>query len=265
MTGTNGGPLVKVHVHQAAGTIILNRPDKRNALSRRMLREIGQALSDLHQQRSVRAVILTGAGPAFCAGMDLHEMAETARQERPHAQWHEDAIAYQELVLQMLEFPKPIIAAVNGPAVAGGCGLVLASDLVLGAPQARFALPEPMRGIVAGMVAPLLVFRLGASHAARLLLTAQAIDAQEAWRIGLVHVLAEHDKLWARGAELAAQCARCAPSALQLTKRMLNETVGESLRALLSAGAAISATARTTEDAAEGLAAFREKREPKWP
>ena len=257
--------LVRVHVHENVGTIILNRPEKRNALSRQMIADIAQAFEDLHLERRVRAVILTGAGSVFCAGMDLGEMLETSKSERPHEQWRSDALIYHDLVLQMLRFPKPIIAAVNGPAVAGGAGLVLASDLVLAADQASFCLPEPLRGIVAGLVSPLLYFRVGGSHSARLLLTAQPIDATEAHRIGLFHELTQPDELWPRATLLGAQCARSAPEALQLSKKMLNETIGELLPTLLAAGAAVSATARTTEAAAEGLKAFVDKRDPVWP
>ena len=114
------------------------------------------------------------------------------------------------------------------------------------------------------MITPLLAFRIGAGHAARLLLTATTIDAEEARRIGLFHELHPDGSLWPRAQDIAEECARCAPEALQLTKRMLNETVGEHLGPLLSAGAAVSATARTTEAAAEGLAAFIVKREPHW-
>lgn len=257
-------PLLRINIHEHAGTIVLNRPEKRNALSRVLLAELSQALADLHLERRVRAVILTGAGPAFCAGMDLNEMRETSRQESPHVQWHEDAVQYRDLLEMMWRFPKPLIAAVNGPAVAGGAGLVLGCDLVVAAETATFGLPEPLRGIVAGLVAPLLQFRIGGGHAARLLLSALTVDAAEARRIGLFHEVVDPDHLWPRAVELAAQCARCAPEALQLSKRMLNETIGEHLPTLLSAGAAISATARTTEAAAEGLAAFIEKREPEW-
>jgi len=247
-----------------SGTIVLNRPDKRNALSRQMLTDIAQALDDLHQERKVRAVILTGAGSAFCAGMDLNEMQETSQQPDALRQWHNDAVQYRELIDKMLQFPKPIIAAVNGPVVAGGVGLMLASDIVIAAEEARFGLPEPRRGIVAGMVSPLLVFRIGASHAANLLLTARMIDAAEACRIGLAHEVVKSDFVWARAQEVAGEIAQSAPEAIQLTKRMLNETIGEHLGTLLSAGAADSATARTTDAAREGLAAFLEKREPKW-
>jgi methylglutaconyl-CoA hydratase len=255
---------VLVKKNLPSGTIVLNRPDKRNALSRRMLTDLAQALDDLHQERRVRAVILTGAGSAFCAGMDLAEMQETSKQPDAYAQWHQDAVQYRELIDKMLRFPKPIIAAVNGPVVAGGMGLMLASDVVIAADSAKFGLPEPKRGIVAGMVAPLLVFRIGASHSANLLLTARTIDAAEAHRVGLIHEIVKDDLVWAHAQEIAGEIALSAPESIQLTKRLLNETIGEHLGTLLSAGAADSATARTTDAAREGLAAFFEKRDPKW-
>ncbi len=254
--------LVKKNV--PSGTIVLNRPDKRNALSRQLLSELVQALDDLHQERKVRAIILTGAGTAFCAGMDLAEMQETSKQADAFAQWHQDAVQYRELIDKMLRFPKPIISAVNGPVVAGGMGLMLASDIVVAAEGAKFGLPEPKRGIVAGMVAPLLVFRVGASHSANLLLTARTIEAAEAHRMGLVYEIVKSDLVWARAHEIAGEIAASAPESIQLTKRLLNETIGEHLATLLTAGAADSATARTTDAAREGLAAFLEKREPKW-
>ena len=255
---------VLVKKNLPSGTIVLNRPDKRNALSRQMIADIAQALDDLHQERKVRAVIITGAGTAFCAGMDLAEMQATAQQPDALQQWHDDAVQYRELIDKMLFFPKPIIAAVNGPAVAGGAGLMLASDIVIAAHEARFSLPEPRRGVVAGMVSPLLVFRVGASHAANLLLTARTIEAGEAHRIGLYHEVVAGDLVWARAQEVAGEIAKTAPEAIQLTKKMLNETIGEHLGTMLSAGAAASASARTTDAAREGLAAFLEKREPKW-
>lgn len=263
MISTNG-PLVKIDVRPPAGTIVLNRPDKRNALSREMIRRISQALDDLHLQRDVRAVILTGAGSAFCAGMDLKEMLTTSKQDNALEMWHTDAVLYRDLVEKMLRFPKPLIAAVGGPAVAGGMGLLLASDLVLATETATMGLPEPKRGLVAGIVAPLLWFRAGGATAAQLLLTGRVIDAAEARRLGLCHELVEDDKLWARAVEICGEIAESAPEALQLTKRMLNETIGEHLITLLSAGAAASATARTTAAAGEGLEAFLEKREPDW-
>jgi methylglutaconyl-CoA hydratase len=247
-----------------SGTVILNRADKRNALSRQLLEDLAQAFEDLHQEKKVRAVILTGAGTVFCAGMDLGEMQATSEQADAFSQWHADAMQYSEVLDKMLHFPKPIIAAINGPVIAGGAGLMLACDVVIGTPEAKFGLPEPRRGIVAGMVAPLLVFRIGASHAAHLLLTARTINASEAHRIGLYHEIVNSDLVWARAQEVAGEIAQSAPEAIQLTRRLLNDTIGEHLGTLLTAGAADSATARTTDAAREGLAAFLEKREPKW-
>jgi methylglutaconyl-CoA hydratase len=247
-----------------SGTIVLNRPEKRNAISRQMITELLQAFDDLHGEKSVRAVIITGAGSAFCAGMDLSEMQETAQQPNAWAQWHDDALAYRELIDKMMQFPKPIIAAVNGPAIAGGLGLVLAADLAIATHDASFGLPEPRRGIVAGMVAPLLVFRAGGAHAANMLLTARIFSAADALRMGLVTELTTNELNWVKAQSLVQEIAKNAPEAMQLTKKLLNETMGETLNTWLSLGAAASATARTTEAAAEGLAAFFEKREPTW-
>jgi enoyl-CoA hydratase/carnithine racemase len=257
---------IEVKVTGAVGTIVLNRPDRRNALTRAMLSQIGQALGDLHQEKRVRAIILTGAGSAFCAGMDVHEMhaAATLPDAEKSQDWGDTAEAYREVVSRMIELPKPIIASVNGPAAAGGAGLVLASDIVVATPTAQFGMPEPRRGIIAGVVAPLLAFRVGGGPAARLLLTSSLYSADEALRLGIYHELIDEPRLWARCAKIAEDCAAGAPQALQLTKRLLYETIGEHLATQLSVGAAMSATARTTEAAHEGLTAFVEKRPPEW-
>jgi enoyl-CoA hydratase/carnithine racemase len=258
--------VVDVRVTGAVGTILLNRQQRRNALSRTMIAELQQALDDLHLEKCVRAVVLTGAGTAFCSGLDVHEMhslADLPDHERER-QWGDAAEAYRELIVQMIEFPKPIIASVNGPAVAGGAGLVLASDIVVAGDSAQFGLPDPRRGVVAGVVGPLLAFRVGAGAAARLLLTSSLYPAAEAFRLGIYHEMIDDNRLWARAVAIGEECAAGAPEAVQLTKRLLYETVGEQLATQLSVGAAISATSQTTEAAQEGLAAFVEKRPPAW-
>jgi methylglutaconyl-CoA hydratase len=254
--------LVKKNV--PSGTIVLNRPEKRNAINRQMMTDLSQALTDLHGEKQVRAVILIGSGTSFCSGMDLLEMQQTAAEPDAQEQWYDDSLQYRELLEQMLQFPKPLIAAVNGPAIAGGAGLMLACDLVVATSAARFGLPEPKRGIVAGMVSPLLAFRIGGGAATRLLLRGNLIEASEAERLGLYHQIVADELIWATAHALAQEVAESAPEAIQLTKRMIYENIGEQLGTLLSAGAAVSATARTTEAAAEGLAAFVEKRPPKW-
>jgi methylglutaconyl-CoA hydratase len=124
---------IDVKITGAVGTIVLNRPDRRNALTRAMLAQLTEALSDLHLEKRVRAIVLTGAGPAFCAGMDLQEMQATATlsDAEKNQDFGDNAESYREVVTQMIDLPKPIIASVNGPAVAGGAGLVLACDIVV--------------------------------------------------------------------------------------------------------------------------------------
>ena len=257
--------LIEVKKHAPSGTIVINRPDHRNALSRSMVADLLQAFQDFHLERKVRAVIVTGSGTSFSAGVDLKEVHASQQEDHAQAQWHADAMRLRELFEYMLRFPKPIIAAINGPAIAAGAGLALAADVVLGAAGATIGFPEPRRGLVAGLMAPLLHFRIGGGAAARLLLTADTIDAEEAYRIGLIHELVAHELLWARSHEIATRIAESAPESIQLTKKLLNETVGEQLSVRLSAGAAATAAARTTAAAVEGLGAFQEKRDPNWP
>jgi enoyl-CoA hydratase/carnithine racemase len=255
---------IDVRVHPPSGTIVLHRPSRCNALRRPMLDELLQALDDLHRQRNVRAVILTGAGAHFSSGLDLAEIQESARMDDAHQTWYRDAQTWQEVVDKILRYPKPVIAAVNGPALAAGAGLVLAADLVIGCPEAALGFPEPQRGLVAGVAAPLAVFRLGAALASQLLLTAQPLPAQRLLELGLYHELTAMEKVWAAAQRMSQQISDLAPESLLLTKRLLNETIGEQLGAWLTVGASASATARTTEAAAEGIGAFLEKRKPNW-
>lgn len=291
---------IQLKVTEPIATVVLNRPERRNALTRAMIVDLREMLRDLYQEKRVRAIVLTGAGDAFCSGRDVQEMVEPPPAEDPIAaeadagddqpaallfpgiepkqpepaaepgppanatQWGDEASEYRDLILEMLELPKPIIASVNGPAAACGAGLVLASDLVVATPEARFGLPETRRGIVAGVAAPLVAFRFGAGVASRLLLPGDLLAAEEALRIGVYHELVAHDLLWARSADLGRSCAEAAPEAVGLTKRLLLETAGEQLATQLTSGAIAAATSRTTDVAREGLAAFLDKRPPSW-
>ena len=257
-------PPIELKKHVPSGTIILNRRDKRNALSRETMVELRQALEDFRQERKVRAVILTGAGDAFCSGMDLEEMLATSKQPDAQTQWYNDAVQYKELIEAMLRFPKPIIAAVNGPVLGSAAALILASDLVIAGENAALQFPESKRGLVPGHTAPLLSFRVGAGQAARLMLTAEKIAAAEAFRIGIYHELVDTNLVWARANQLAEIIKANAPQSLQMIKQILNETIGEELLTTINIGAANVAAARTTDAAVEGVRAFLEKRPPKW-
>ncbi len=253
---------IRVRVDGAVGTILLDRDNRRNALTRAMIADLRQALGDLHLEQRVRSVILTGVGSAFCAGRDVQELA--ASDETDAQRFGEEAEQFRDLLAGMLEFPKPLIAAVNGPALASGAALVLACDVTIASPTATFGLPEPRWGLVAGPGAALLAFRIGAGPAGKLLLVGETIPVAEAHRLGIYHEVTPVDSTWARAKALGDQIAACAPQAVQLAKRQLYETIGEQLSTQLTSGAIASATARTTDAAREGLAAFLEKRPPVW-
>jgi enoyl-CoA hydratase/carnithine racemase len=255
---------IEVSVIGVVGTVLINRPAQNNALSRAMLEDLLQVMEDLYLEKRVRAIVLTGKGDAFSIGMDARELQTDFGSPDAAQRWGEDASLYRDVVIKMMDTPKPIIASVNGPAVAGGAGLVLASDLVVAGRNAEFGLPDPRRGLIAGVVTPLLAFRIGAGQAARLALSSIVISADEAHRIGIYHELAEDYQLWARAVAIGEQCAAGAPEAVMLTKRLLSETVGEHLVTQLAAGAALSATAKTTDAAREGVSAYLEGRSPVW-
>ncbi len=257
--------MISVKINAPTGTIILDRPQRCNALSRQMVEQLSQALDDLRQQKSVRGIVLTGKGTHFCSGMDLKELHETSTGEDANQQWYSDAQAIQGLVEQMLQLPKPIVAAVDGAAVATGFALVLASDLVVASQRAVFSVPAPKLGLVSGIVAPLLHFRAGAGLASNILLGGGDLTAAEAKGFGLVQHVVNPDQIWIRAHTWIGTIAEGAAESIQLTKRVLNEMVGEQLMTSLASGVAASATALTTEAASEGLSAFANKRPPNFP
>ncbi len=257
--------MINVKVTEPAGTIVLDRPQACNALNRAMIDGLSQALSDLHQEKRVRGVILTGSGAHFCSGMDLKELHQNSSSEGSLQHWLADSQALQGLIEQMLQFPKPIVAAVDGASMGIGLALVLASDLVVASHRATFSATASKRGLVSGLVAPLLCFRCGGGLASQLLIGASQFTASEAKAVGMVHHVVESDLIWVRAKTWIESIAEGAAESIQLTKRVLNEMIAEQLSSQLAAGAAALATSLTTEAAAEGIEAFVEKRQPKFP
>lgn len=249
---------VDVKVHAPTATIILDRKSVGNALDDQLIADLGQALSDLHQEQRVRAVVLSGAGADFCRGLDLESLKSLTTKEELESLplWIEHWQKVAELVEQLLRFPKPILAAVDGCAWGSGLALVLASDVVVASQTASFAVPAVQRGMMGGIVAPLLSFRCGSAVASRMTLTGEAITSREAQRFGLVAQRTQSDLVWVVANELAGRIARSPASALAATKRLLNETVGESLLTQISVGAAAAATVCSTPAAADGLRAW---------
>ncbi|MEQ1827147.1 MAG: enoyl-CoA hydratase/isomerase family protein [Pirellula sp.] len=252
--------MIKTRKQVPSGTIILDHPASRNALSREMVGNLLEAFSDFHREPLVRAVILTGSGPVFCSGVDLKQWNEIAKENEPLEQWQDVASELQELIEVMLRFPKPIIACVDGAVFGAGLAIVLACDLVVSSPRSSFQLPAPKHGLISGLVAPLMAFRCGGGVAARLLLGAEVFDTTEAHRVGLVHHVVSSELTWAKSHDQATKIAEGAAESVQMSKRLLNEMIGESLLMHLASGAAAMATACSTTAATEGLSAFAEKR-----
>ena len=257
--------LVQIRKDAPSGTIIIDRPDKRNAINSQLVTQLSQAFDDFMQERSVRAVVLTGAGDTFCSGTDLSEIQATSETPDCMATWHRESQQLKSLIETMLRFPKPIIAAINGPVMGIGTALMLAADVVIAGESAAVGFPESRRGLSAGFTLPLLSFRVGAGCAASLMLTGNTLTAQQSLSRGLIHEVVPNDFVWARSNEVAADCAAGARESHQMTKQLINETIGEAMLTQLSTGAANTAAARTTDAAQEGIAAFLEKRDPEWP
>ena len=255
---------VQIRKDPPSGSILINRPDKRNALSREIISMLEQAFQDFHQERNVRGIILTGVGDVFCSGTDLVQLQDTSQSKEAMQTWHQDVNAFRSLVELMLRYPKPIVCAANGPVVGSGLTLLLSSDLVVASESATISLPESLRGLSPGLTMPLLSFRLGAGPAAKILFSGDTIDAKTARDLGLVHEIVSEDFVWAKSQELVTRVANVARESHQMTKQFLTETVGEQLFTQLSIAAANMAAARTTPAAEEGIAAFLEKREPDW-
>jgi methylglutaconyl-CoA hydratase len=242
-------------------TITLNRPEKRNAISHELIEDLLAALAEVATSNA-RALIVTGAGAAFCSGMDLDELKNLIG--RTPQQNQEDSEKMALFFRTVYEFPKPTIAAVNGAAVAGGAGLATLCDFTLAAPEAKFGYTEVRIGFVPAIVAAFLLRQVGEKQARELLLMGKIISAEEAFRIGLVNELVPASNLLARAEELAKQLAENSPASLLATKRLLRGLTGDNLEDQLALAARANAAIRTTEDFREGVSSFLEKRKPNW-
>jgi len=247
----------------AAAWLWMNRPEQRNALNEELLAAIETALEVLEKDATVRVLVLAGRGPAFCAGGDLARMEKAARMTK--ARSRREAARFAKLLYRLRGYPKPIVARVHGPAVAGGMGLAAACDLVVAAQEAEFALPETRIGLVPAMISPYLVRAMGAAQARRYMLTGERLAAAEAKRIGFAHECVPLAELDATVEWLSARLAQAGPAALASTKKLLQRVEAAPLTpALAVETAAALAEARAGPEAREGLAAFREKRKPSW-
>ncbi|MFL2864761.1 MAG: enoyl-CoA hydratase/isomerase family protein [Pirellulaceae bacterium] len=254
--------IVDVRKNIPSGTIVINNPKLANAIPAFGYLQLRQALDDLHQEKSVRAIILTGSGNVFSSGTDLKQLNTELQREAQAS--HQDIQLLNELLLAMLRFPKPIIAALNGPAIGSAAALALGCDFVIAAKQATLQLPEVKLGLAAGSAATMLNFRVGAAIAARYSITGQPISAEIGSQMGLIHDVVEEDLVWARAHQLAVEIESTSSQSIQMTKRLLNESVADQLETQLQVSGAMTAAARTTSHANLGINAFLEKETPEW-
>jgi methylglutaconyl-CoA hydratase len=242
-------------------TITLNRPERRNAMTKEMQTELISALEDAASS-DCRVLILTGAGEAFCSGLDLSELQ--SMRDKSEADHRTDAERIARLFVTLHELPIPAIAAVHGPAIAGGTGLAMICDFTLATSASKFGFTEVRIGFVPALVSAFLSLHIGEKRCRELLLTGRLFDAEEAHRIGLVNEVIPHGELMTRAQTLAEALVANSPLALSATKRLLAAQNRAWLDAAIVAGLAANAESRDTDDFREGVAAFLEKRKPVW-
>jgi enoyl-CoA hydratase len=245
-----------VTISERVATITINRPDKRNALNAAVRRDIIEALDELRGEDEVRVIIFTGAGDkAFIAGADIGEFAERTPLEQR-------AVMNERRVFdEIAAYPKPTIAMINGFALGGGCELAMACDIRIAARSARFGQPEIRLGIIPGGGGTQRLPRLvGSGRALRMILSGELIDAEEAWRIGLVDTLVDDEELLQHTMTFARSMANYSPVTLRLAKAAVTNAMEAPLSAGLAMERELFITAFASDDRKEGVAAFLEKR-----
>jgi len=244
-----------------ARTITLNRPERRNAMTPEMQSELIAAMEDAASS-DCRVVIFAGAGEAFCSGLELTVLQTMSANST--ADHYSAAERIAKLFRTLYELPKPTIAAVHGPAIAGGTGLAVICDYTLAVPTAKFGYTEVRIGFVPAIVSAYLALQIGDKRSRDLLLSGRLFDATEAHRLGLVNEIVTRETLTTRVSALVEQLAANSPEALAATKRLLAAQNKAWLDTAISAAMEANAQARETADFYEGVSAFLEKRKPNW-
>jgi methylglutaconyl-CoA hydratase len=258
---------LQTHTDSGIHTILLHRPEKRNALNHQLIEELTNALESFAANRSCRVLIVTGAGSAFCAGLDLEHLRAMAEHSGASAtlDYRLDAERIAGLFRTLYTLPKPSIAAVNGPAIAGGMGIATLCDFTLAVPEAKFGYTEVRIGFIPAIVSAFLRMQVGEKACRDLLLTGRILSAEEAQALGLVTRMVPEPELMAESKSLAQRLLRNSPAAMESTKRLLRQFTDPHLAADLEAAIQASVDARSSADFQEGVSAFLEKRDPVWP
>lgn len=252
---------ILIEEEESLRKITLNRPERRNAMTPEMQMELIAAMED-GAATGCRALVLTGAGNAFCSGLDLTALPPASSESAMQARAEAERVARMFLALHELEMPS--IAAVNGPALGGGAGLAVVCDFTLATPESKFGFPETRIGFVPAVVSAFLTLQIGEKRSRDLLLTGRIVDAKEAMRLGLVNEIVPHEELQQRARSLAENLAHNSPQATRITRRLLAAQWKAWLDAAMVAAIEASVEARESADFREGVTAFLEKRKPEW-
>ncbi len=253
---------IKVHSEQCVGYIVLNRPEKRNALNALMIGELHDILDRWETDGKVKVVVLKGQGKAFCSGADLAYLREMRDYDFEHNR--QDSRALAGLFLKIYTFPKPMIAQVEGPALAGGCGLASVCDLILASENAKFGYPEVKIGFVAALVSTFLIRQIGERKARELLLSGRILSAQEALDFGLINQVVPAADLQAVVERWVQELLKNGAQAMKTTKQLFSNFNYQNIEQDLERLSEINARFRQTDEFSEGINAFLEKRAPKW-
>jgi isohexenylglutaconyl-CoA hydratase len=246
-------------------TITLNRPESRNAMSLRMVRELRSVLAEAQASADARVLVLRGAGGHFCSGGDVRDMAAALGREAgaPGALAEVNA-AFGQLCVAFASTGLAVVAVVEGTVMGGGFGLACVADVVLATPSASFRLPETSLGLVPAQIAPFLAERLGHAEARRLAVTGARLDARTALALRLVHELHDAGKLDEGLSRILSDILQCAPNALAATKALLARARFEAPARLVDHAAEVFAQAALGPEGSEGTTAFLQKRKPSW-
>ena len=248
---------VLVQVADGILTATLNREDKRNAIDTPMIDALLETLERADLDATVRVVAIRGAGRDFCAGMDLHELLASADQSLEHNR--KAALYFAQIFVRMRRLPKPVVALVQGRALAGGCGLATACDLILATESAQFGYPEVQRGFVPAIVMTMLRRTVSEKVAFDLATTGRLLDGNEAAAAGLASRVYEDADFEEQAAEVLRVLAEASPSALAFTKQQFYQLDGLGFEEGLRLGADVNAVSRSTPDFRAALSAFLKK------
>ncbi len=244
-------------VRNGAAWIKLNRPEKRNALSAMLITEVYDHIQVANEDDDARCIVITGNGPGFCSGADL-------KDDRGLPEGRAEAVPYPELLAAIQDNPKPVIAAINGPAFAGGLGLVGACDIVVTVDSAQFSFSEVRIGVIPAIISVVCLPKLGTHHGMKLFLTGERFDGNQAVAMGLAHRAVPGAELESAVQEEVDMIRLGGPTAVIECKKLVREVSKLSREEGFARTAPWSAEMFAAEEAQEGMAAFREKRNASW-